>query len=269
MRNLHSGRLTPREAALAERILAELAARGPLSADDIEHEGRARSAWGTTGSLAKRVLEKLFAHGRVLIAARPNFRRVYDLAERVLPAALLAEPARPERDVAAWTVLTKLRQRRLVALKRTEIPLVADHVQPVTIADAPCPPVFCLREDAPLLAEIENQKSEVEVSLPRLLAPLDPLIYDRRLTAALWDFNYTWEVYTPPVKRVRGYYALPVLAGSKLVGHVEPKIDRAAGRLTVVSRRVPRGVSLAPALAELAAWLTLRPPGLRASVNNQ
>ncbi|MBM3855199.1 MAG: hypothetical protein FJ399_18930, partial [Verrucomicrobia bacterium] len=131
-----------------------------------------------------------------------------------------------------------------------------DLVQPVHVPD--CPPLYCLRTDAALLAEIENPKSEFESSAaPRLLAPLDPLIYDRKLTARLWGFDYTWEVYTPPQKRVRGYYALPILAGTELVGHLEPRVDPARNRLRVVSRRVRRGHRTADAVQELAAFLGL------------
>lgn len=259
LRHPHSGKLTPREAALAEHILAEIAARGPLTSDDIEHDGRASTAWGTQGRLAKRVLEKLFAHGRVLITARKNFRRVYDLPERVLPAAVRAQPPRPECDVAAWIVLTKLRQRRLVTLKRDELPLVADRIQPVVIDGAHCSPLYCLREDAPLLSEIENRESKIENSAePLLLAPLDPIIYDRRVTAALWGFDYTWEAYTPPLKRVRGHYALPILAGTEIVGHADLKAERKVGKLRVVSRRVRRGNRVAPAVKSLASFLGLR-----------
>ncbi len=257
-RNLHSGKFTPREAALAQEILAAITARGPLTSDDFEHDGRARSPWGTGGTLVQRVLEKLFAHGRLLIAARRNFRRVYDLPERVLPAAVLAQPPLPEREVAAWLVLAKLRQRRLITLKRTELPLVADRVQAVAVEG--CPPLYCLREDAPLFGQIENRESKIENSPfpPLLLAPLDPLVYDRRLARALWGFDYTWEVYTPPHKRTRGYYALPVLAGTELVGHVDPKADRGRKKLVVVSRRVRRGHRVAPAVRELARFLGLR-----------
>jgi uncharacterized protein YcaQ len=87
---------------------------------------------------------------------------------------------------------------------------------------------------------------------------LDPLIYDRRLTQRLWDFDYTWEVYTPAHKRTRGYYALPVLAGDQLVGHVDPKADRPRRRLIVVSRRLRRGHQAAAAVRELAQFLGLR-----------
>ena len=258
LRHTHSGKLTPREAALAEKILTEIAARGPLTSDDIEHDGRARSPWGTDGTLVKRVLEKLFAHGRLLIAARKNFRRVYDLPERVLPAATLAQPPRPEREVDAWVALAKLRQRRLVTLKRGDLPLVADRVQPVTVDGADCPPLFCLRDDVPILEACQAEPGDDAPRPPVLLAPLDPIVYDRRLARALWDFDYTWEAYTPAHKRTRGYYALPVLAGTKIVGHVDPKADRASKKLLVVSRRVRRGHAVASAVRELARFLGLR-----------
>jgi uncharacterized protein len=252
-----AGKLTPRERPLAERILAEIAARGPLAAEHIDDERRSRQAnWGSF-SLAKTTLQKLFFHGRVLIARREHNRRLYDLPERVLPAAALAQKEPGPADTARWLAILKLRQRRLVTLKRGELPLVADLVQPVKIEG--CPPLFCLREDAALFSEIENLKSKIEnPPAPLLLAPLDPLIYDRRVTQALWGFDYTWEVYTPAAKRQRGYYALPVLAGTELVGHLDPKADREARRLRVVSRSVRRGHRVAPALKQLAAFLGLR-----------
>jgi uncharacterized protein YcaQ len=151
-------------------------------------------------------------------------------------------------------VLTRLRQRRLVTLKRAELKLVHDAVQPVAVTG--CPPLFCLREDAPLLSEF-NDRAPLPDPTPLLLAPLDPLLYDRRVTAALWNFNYIWEVYTPPPKRVRGYYALPVLAGTELIGHVDPKADRANRKLLIVSRRIRRGHKITPAIRALAHWLGL------------
>jgi hypothetical protein len=83
------------------------------------------------------------------------------------------------------------------------------------------------------------------------------LIYDRRVTRHLWGFDYAWEAYVPAPKRKRGYYALPVLAGTELVGHVDIKADRSAGRLGVVSRRVRRGQKTAAAIGTLARFLSL------------
>jgi uncharacterized protein YcaQ len=249
-----SGKLTPRERALTEYILGELAARGPLSSDDIEDEGRrARRVWGNA-TLAKSTLQKLFFHGRVLIACRDKNRRLYDLPERVLPAAILnlTEPA--ASATARWSVVTKLRQRRLVLLKRAELALVTDLVQPVSVGTGPV--LHCLTSDLPLF-DLPAPCS-LPPAPPLLLAPLDPLIYDRRVTRQLWDFDYTWEVYTPPHQRTRGYYALPILAGHELVGHVDPKADRENRRLRVVARSVRRGHRAASAVRELARFLNLR-----------
>ncbi|HYC71254.1 MAG TPA: crosslink repair DNA glycosylase YcaQ family protein [Opitutaceae bacterium] len=253
-----SGRLTPKQKVLAERLLAEIAARGPLSSEDFADTGRARAVWGAA-TLAKATLQKLFFHGRLAIARRDAAnRRYYDLPERVLPAAVLAQAEPTAEATARWEALLKLRQRRLATLTRKEVPRVADLVQPVTVDG--CPPLFMLRSDLPLLEDVRRSSSESASGPLVLLAPLDPLVYDRRLTAALWDFDYTWEAYTPPRKRVRGYYALPVLAGAELVGHVDPKADRPAGRLRVMSRSPRRGHRIAGAVGALARFLGLKWP---------
>jgi uncharacterized protein YcaQ len=255
-----SGRLTPREHEIAPRLLDAIGERGPLCSADFDDRRRAhRQVWGAA-SLVKSTLQKLFFHGRLLIAARDGNRRRYDLPGRVLPPATLAAPEPTPAETARWLALLKLRQRRLAPLKRAELRLVDDAVAAVAVAG--CPPLYCLRSDLPLLAATGGAPpADPEAGrLLRLLAPLDPLIYDRRVTAALWDFDYTWEVYTPPARRVRGYYALPILAGERLAGHVEPRVDRPAGRLRLVSRRVGRGVRAAPAVRELADWLGVRAP---------
>ena len=255
-----SGRLTPRERDLATHILAELAARGPLSSEHIDDGGRrGRQVWGAA-TLAKSTLQKLFFHGHVLIACREKNRRLYDLPEKILTPATLALPEPSAAATARWSVLLKLRQRRLVLLKRAELALVGDLVQPVSIGTGPT--LYCLIADVPLLQSVSGESKiknpNSKISPPLLLAPLDPLIYDRRVTRQLWDFDYTWEAYTPAHKRVRGHYALPVLAGHELVGHIDPKADREAKRLRVMSRSIRRGHKVAGAIDQLAAWLGLR-----------
>ena len=156
-------------------------------------------------------------------------------------------------DTARWVAVTRLRQHRLVALKRAELPLVEDLVQPVAVDG--CPMLYCLREDLPWFDGAEDAAGAAD---PLLLAPLDPLIYDRRVTRQLWGFDYTWEAYVPASKRKRGYYARPVLAGTELVGHIDLKADREAGRLGVVSRRVRRGHATVAAIRRLATFLGLK-----------
>lgn len=247
-----SGRLSPRQKELVPPLLAEITARGPLCSEDFADTGRARSFWGAS-TQAKTTLQKLFSHGRLLIARRgEGNRRYYDLPERVLPARVLALPEPKKKESARWEALLRLRQRRLVLLKKAELPLVEDLVQPIQIEG--CPLLHCLRADTRL---VDADPSATTTPL-HLLAPLDPLIYDRRITSALWDFDYTWEVYVPPARRKRGYYALPVLAGIEIVGHVDPKADRGKGRLRVISRRVRRGHQVADELDRLAGFLGLR-----------
>ena len=117
-----SGRLSPKQKELSVRLLAESAARGPLSSEDFADTGRSRAVWGAA-TQAKNTLQKLLFHGRLLIDRRgENNRRYYDLPERVLPSATLELPEPSRKEIARWEVLLKLRQRRLTPLKRTRTP---------------------------------------------------------------------------------------------------------------------------------------------------
>jgi uncharacterized protein YcaQ len=249
-----SGRLTARERDFEKQIFDALASGGPVGPEDFADARKPRrGAWGSA-TLAKSTLQKLFFHGRLLIAGRQANRRLYDLPERVLPAAVLAGRESTATETDRWAALTRLKQHRLVALKRSELALVGDLVEAVAIEG--CPVLHCLSEDVHLLDD--GPQPDV-AGRPMLLAPLDPMIYDRRVTRILWAFDYTWEVYVPESKRKRGYYALPVLAGEELVGHVDLRADREKGRLAVVSRRVAGRHRTAPAVRNLAGFLGLGP----------
>ncbi len=243
------GRLTPRERDLAARILDLLGERGPLGPEALGDERKGRSVWGSA-TLAKATLQKLFFHGRVLIAARQSNRRLYDLPERVIPRSVLdcAESAADDTD--RWLALLRLRQHRIARLSKAEQALVGDGAVELEVEG--CPLLHGLEED---LALLDTRPTAPVEAL--LLAPLDPMIYRRDLTRSLWDFDYTWEVYTPEAKRKRGYYALPLLSGGELVGHVDLWADRARGRLEVRSRSVRRGHLSSPAVRALGGFLGL------------
>lgn len=250
----YHGRLSREEEAIAARIVAELGERGALTSDDIAHDGSGVTAWGSRAKTTKIVLEKLFAHGRVLIARRRGFRRVYDLPERVVPREIALGPESTQEEAERWHVLLRLRQRRLVRLRQSEAALLGDRVRRVRVEGALS--LFCLSED---VSRYQLQKDamlrEWNSRETLLVAPLDPLIYDRALTRTLWGFDYTWEVYTPAAKRQRGYYALPVLSGDVFVGHVEPRYNARTGKMSVLSRRVRRGHPTAGAVKSLAHCL--------------
>ncbi len=249
-RSAWMGGLTPREKAVTRAILRRLSERGPVAPEDFGEERSARRVWGTS-TLARATLQKLFFHGQILIAARDNNRRLYDLPERVLPGKILGQGEPSPDETARWLALLSIRQHRLARMKRTALGLIGDLVTEVHVKDGPV--LHCLTTDLGLFESAGELDSSV-----RLLAPLDPMIYDRRTTLALFGFDYTWEAYTPPGKRKRGYYALPVLSGTEIVGHVDLSAQRAERRLRVVSRNVRRGHASSGAVASLARFLGLR-----------
>jgi hypothetical protein len=249
-----SGKLTSAERKLAALVLVRMAEEGPLCSQNIESACKAKNhAWDST-TLAKSTLQKLFFHGRVLIARRDGLRRYYDLPEKVLPAAVMNAPVPTSEETTGWLALLKLRQRRLAMLKAAELRVIADEVVPVTVEGAKSR-LYLLRSDLPLL----DESSEAQ-EMPKLIAPLDPIIYDRRVTEALWDFHYRWEVYVPPQKRVRGYYALPLLHRAQFIGHADVKADREAQQLHVLSQQPMRGVAAKNAIASLARFLSMNNP---------
>jgi len=247
-----SGKLSSPEKDLAGHLLERIADEGPLGSQDIASGRKTKQhAWDST-TLAKSTLQKLFFHGRLLIARREGNRRYYDLPERVMPADLLNAPLPTAEETRRWLALLKLRQRRLAILKAGELRAIEDAVTEVRVGDVAIPRLYCLSSD---LSRFQSSPPGAE---PLLIAPLDPILYDRRLTDQLWGFDYRWEVYTPPQKRIRGYYALPLLAGDDFVGHVDLKADRAAGKLLTVSRKVQRGHSTKSAVQSLAGFLGLK-----------
>jgi uncharacterized protein len=167
-------------------------------------------------------------------------------------ATTLSQKPPTETATAHWTARLKLRQRRLASLKAAEIKLLGSEVLPVSISGLPKLRLHFLAEDLPLWDKAEQSPMNQE---PLLIAPLDPIIYDRRIAEQLWDFDYRWEVYVPPEKRVRGYYALPLLHKDRMIGYADLKADRNAERLLIQSSQ---GQGSRRASRSLAAFLGLK-----------
>ncbi len=252
------GALTDDEAAIATDLFARIDADGAVRPRTLGPDhGHALSGWGTRARRMTLVAEKLWLHGRLTIARRENFERWFDRTERLLPdlahwhadAATLPDAIESSRHLAR----KRLRARRLFRLRKDERALLGDDaVTRVRIVGVERP-WQCLREDAQRLAE----SAPGTPTGTFLLAPLDPLIYDRERTRALFDYDYIWEVYTPVDKRVRGYYALPILQGERIVGHVDPKLDRKRSRLEIVSLVLDPAADPAPVRARIedfARW---------------
>ena len=270
-------RFVREEPAYVEHVLSLVRDRGPLTAGEIAaEEKRSKEDWGWNWSKEKLALEFLFWSGRITAADRRNFERIYDVTERVIPRAVLDLPTPGEEDAH--------RELLLVAARCCGIGTVGD------LAD-----YFRIRnpQARPRIAELveDGRLEEVAVAgwrhpayvrpattVPRrvqahaLLAPFDPLVWERERTERLFGFRFRIEIYVPAAKRVYGYYVLPFLLGDRLVGRVDLKADRQAGRLLVQAAFAEPDAppetaeALAAELAGLAGWLgldgvTVRPRG--------
>ena len=240
-----AGRIVGEQAALASKILAEIAAEGPKCSTDFEREAAIDWFWGPT-SAVRAVLEALAVSGKLGLARREGNRRFYDLTERLFPADLLATRI-PEREQLRHKVLSRYRGHGLLgaggsgelwpgtggATLRAELrddlvsrgELLAIEVEGMRGLR------YVIADELPLLVQAER---ELASGAPpgdapptcSFLAPLDPLLWDRGALDPLYGFDYHWEVYTPAAKRRWGYYVLPILFGDRLVGRIEPRLDR-------------------------------------------
>jgi len=216
---------------------AQVADRGPLTAAQMEGERVRRGSWWGWDD-TKRSLEFLFAIGRLAVANRTGstgFERSYDLVERVVPAEVLARPEPAHQDARKALLLIAARAQGVA----TVYDLADHHRQQATAARAL---VAELAEDGLLVpATVEGWKESAfihpEASRPRrtevraLVAPFDPVVWNRRRAERLFGFRYRIEIYTPAPKRVHGYYVLPFVLGDRVVGRVDAKADRKAGVL--------------------------------------
>lgn len=247
-------------------LRAELAEKGPLAASQIEHESnRPRGAWWDWNDV-KLGLEHLFHWGDVVSAGRRGFERVYDLADRVLPADLITtevERADAQRELTARAVSSLgIGTVRDIA-DYYRLPVAATKAALADLADAGrVVPVAVDGWRAPAFLDPEARGPR-RIETAALLSPFDPVVWERDRTERMFGFRYRIEIYTPAPKRVYGYYTLPALVDEAIVGRVDLKNDRQAGVLRVQSAwREPdappdAAERLVPVLRELAAWQRL------------
>jgi len=257
---------------LVARMLEAVHERGPVPASSLaEAAPRSEGMWAW--SEHKRALEFLFWSGQITSARRlASFERAYDLPERVLPRAVLSLPVPDEAEAQRELLRRSIRSLGVA----TEADL-RDYFRLPT-ADA-APRIAELAEAGDLLpVRVEGWRQPAYLDpraiIPRrigaraLLAPFDPLIWERARTERLFGLRYRIEIYVPAPRRVHGYYVLPFLLGDRLVARVDLKADRQAGVLRVPAAHLEPGAppetreALAAELALLASWLGLDPPNV-------
>jgi uncharacterized protein YcaQ len=235
---------------LREYMLSELRARAPLSSRDFEDKSGsrwkyARRKWGlresgwSSGRDVSRMLEFLFHQGEILVAGRQGRRKLWDLPEKVLPgwtprAELSAgevEYLGAQLSLKALGVATPKQISwhfligRYPNLKETLNSLESDgKVVRVKLEDLPSKaPWFIHSDDIDAAESLAAGDYEPRTTL---LSPFDNLITDRERTHELFDFFFRIEIYTPKEKRKHGFFVLPILDGDRIVGRMDPVMDR-------------------------------------------
>ena len=243
---------------LEARAIAYIRAHGPVSSDTLPIEGKLywhssmhwSGNWQGQSPAARSVLEQLYTDGVLLIHHKSGSRKFYDLADRYFdPGLLNAEnPCPDDAALLQWRVRRRIGAVGMLWNRRSDawlgIAMTTDQRNAAFEAleargeimkaevEGIRAPLYCLAEDAPRLEAVRDDAIDAR---PRLefLAPLDPMLWDRKLVEALWDYHYKWEIYTPADQRKFGYYVLPVLWGDRLVGRIEAAAERRTGTLAV------------------------------------
>lgn len=252
-----------------ERVIDEVRVNGALTSQDLPPvAGTKRKPGDWHRSVPRSALDYHFGRGNVSVVERlPNFQRVYDLSERIVPTVhfeqrydregaqreLLRRAARALGVATLQDLADYFRMSPREALPRVE-ELVADGTLREVTVETWDRPAFMHRD-----ARIPRK-----LSASSILSPFDPLVWYRPRAERLFDFDYRIEIYVPAAKRRWGYYVLPYLHGDTIAARVDLKADRLNGVLRVQSSHKEEGVDeddvadgLAVELRELAAWLGL------------
>jgi uncharacterized protein len=212
-------------------VYDRIAAEGPLQSKDFEEKKKKQGWWEWKES--KQALEQLFMEGKLMVARRQGFQKVYDLTERVLPKGINTQ-APDEKEYARYLVTKTIRANGLAAnseigyLRRhakTAIGKVLNEMEeeglilPVKIKGID-EPLYTSQQNLDLAAQHKASKT---VSI---LSPFDNCVIQRNRLKRIFGFDYTIECYLPEAKRQYGYFCLPILYGDNFAGRIDCKAER-------------------------------------------
>ncbi len=247
---------------------------GETSGDDLKELGKANPSYASwrSGRLGGTALETLWSLGRLIVSRRDkNFRKVYDLVENFIPREFVHKVDYDEEEFAFRDFVLKQKSYPLIYLgnlspkksggKKTFFVMrKSKRFDPIIFEHE--------KDDTPVILKPEGSK--MALAAPphweklttltyddemRAIAPLDPLIWDRRITEEIFDFEYVWEVYKRANERRWGYYVYPLLYLGQLIARFEAKFDKKTKTLTFFNfqaeEHYPRGNRTEDALLRL------------------
>ncbi|MEI0736775.1 crosslink repair DNA glycosylase YcaQ family protein [Paenibacillus sp. JTLBN-2024] len=237
----------PEMEALTAQVRTHIQHHGAVSSDDLKLDGdfswRSAIHWSGGNNSSRSVLEQMYSTGELIIHHKKGTRKYYDLAKKYIQPNLLnaSEPLEDELEHHKWRVLRRIGAVGLLwnrasdawlniwglkAAQRNEVfrQLLREARIVAVAVEQMKDTLYCRAEDLPLIeAVLQNPEPEFRCEL---IAPLDNLIWDRKLINELFGFDYTWEIYTPAIRRKFGYYVLPILYGESFIGRAEIIAER-------------------------------------------
>lgn len=208
-------------------ILKAMSQKGYWKPSDTPQAELVESGWGTKRRLTTAVADKLWNRGEVHIHHRESFNKTYYLPHEHRNDHAVVEWDQSAIRLALLTLRTQT--YGIIPLTRSDQILIEERGYSEMIAVK----VETLGGAYLVSPELLSMPSTFQNQQITLLAPLDPIIYDRTLTEALFNLRYRWEVYTPVQKRIFGYYALPILSGDQIIGAIDVSCDKTTKILTV------------------------------------
>lgn len=231
------------------QIRKDIEERGPVSSTDLAYSETVDWSWAPT-SISRAALESMYFWGELIIHNKAYTRRIYDFAYRHISEELLfaSDPNASDSQYYAWYVLRRISSIGMLWNKAGDAWLGIDGLRSKERSDAFAQlieekrilevqvegvknPLYIKSGDKGLLESILNSNPPAKHAF--ILAPLDNLLWDRKLIKELFDFDYRWEVYKPASERSYGYYVLPVLYGDSFVARFEPGWDKSTKTLIV------------------------------------
>jgi uncharacterized protein YcaQ len=239
---------------LKQYVYDRIRAEGPLLSRDFEYNKRKPGMWNWKP--AKRALEQLFQEGKLMVARRQGFQKVYDLTERVLPgevdtsmpapgeyAAFLVQSAIRSGGLVTQKEICYLRRGQEAEVKRALARLLDEgKIEEAELEGA--------KEKYYLQAGEAREKVRLKGNAVQILSPFDNAVIQRKRLQAFFGFDFMIECYLPAPKRKFGYFCLPVLYGERFVARFDPKADREKGVLEVKNFHLERGFKPDEAFAE-------------------
>ena len=249
-----------------EQVKNYIVTHGPVCSADLDMPDKVDWYWSRT-KLSRAVLEHMYFTGELAVHHKSGSIKYYDLIETCIPETILSkpDPYPDELDHQTWRVLRRIGSVGLMwnrasdawlnigGLKSAERNAVftrlieEERIRKVQI-DGIKEELYMLAEDIPLARQCKENISWKKRC--EFIAPLDNLLWDRKLIQALFGFDYKWEIYTPADKRRYGHYVLPVIYGDHFIGRIEISADRKSSRLVVKNLWFEPGIKRTKTMAE-------------------